>query len=103
MADELQAAFDKTVAELAGGKAMAKKTKIVKKKGSVKTVTDATVKTADDRVSLADLAKEFKLAPQSARVKLRNADLSPPEGSRWSWKKGSKELKLARDVLGGKE
>lgn len=50
-------------------------------------------------VSVAELAEEAEITPQSARVKLRASDVDRPEG-RWLWKKGSSSLKAARKVLG---
>lgn len=51
-------------------------------------------------VTLQDLADEAEIEAQSARVKLRESDLDKPEGGRWRWKDGSKDLKAARKVLG---
>lgn len=50
-------------------------------------------------VSLAQLADEAKVTPQSARVKLRTSEVPRPEG-RWVFKEGSKALKEARQILG---
>jgi hypothetical protein len=50
-------------------------------------------------VSVAQLAEEAEITPQSARVKLRASDIERPEG-RWLWKAGSKQLQAARRVLG---
>lgn len=50
-------------------------------------------------VSVAQLAEEAEITPQSARVKLRTSEIARPEG-RWLWKKGSSQLKEARKVLG---
>jgi len=50
-------------------------------------------------VSIAELAEEAEITPQSARVKLRTSEVERPEG-RWLWKKGSSSLKEARKVLG---
>ena len=50
-------------------------------------------------VSIAELAEEAEVTPQSARVKLRTAEVERPEG-RWLWKKGSSGLKEVRKVLG---
>lgn len=50
-------------------------------------------------VTVADLAAEAEISPQSARVKLRAAELDRGEG-RWKWEEGSKQLKAARKVLG---
>jgi hypothetical protein len=59
-------------------------------------------KSEDDEgfVTLQDLASEAEIEPQSARVKLRDSDLEKPEGGRWRWKEGSKDLKAARKALG---
>lgn len=53
----------------------------------------------DGLVTVAALAQEAQISPQSARVKLRSAELNRGEG-RWKWAPGSKELKEARKVLG---
>jgi hypothetical protein len=53
----------------------------------------------DGFVSIAQLAEEAEITPQSARVKLRSSDVERPEG-RWLWKSGSSQLKAARKVLG---
>jgi hypothetical protein len=54
----------------------------------------------DSGVSIQDLAEEAGINAQSARVKLRDAELGKPEGGRWRWKEGSKALKEARKALG---
>lgn len=54
----------------------------------------------DDRVSIEDLAEEAGINAQSARVKLREAELEKPEGGRWRWPEGSKGLKAARKAIG---
>lgn len=53
----------------------------------------------DGLVTVAQLAEEAEISPQSARVKLRAAELDRGEG-RWKWEPGSKALKAARKVLG---
>lgn len=53
----------------------------------------------DGMVSVAQLAEEAEITPQSARVKLRASEVERPEG-RWLWKAGSSSLKAARKVLG---
>jgi len=53
----------------------------------------------DGFVSVAQLAEEAEITPQSARVKLRSSEVERPEG-RWLWKNGSSQLKAARKVLG---
>lgn len=53
----------------------------------------------EGHTSVADLAKEAGITPQSARVKLRGSDIERPEG-RWVWEDGSKGLKKAREILG---
>lgn len=73
-----------------GGKKVAKK--VVKKK-----VAKAS-KGTDGLISLADLAKEAKIAPASARVKLRAAEIE--RDGRWAFKDGSSALKAARKALG---
>jgi hypothetical protein len=67
-----------------------------------KIVKKAEKKSADksdaNTISLVTLAKEAKLKGASARAKLRAAGLKPD--GRWTWKKGSSELKKAREALG---
>lgn len=53
----------------------------------------------DGLITVAQLAEEAEISPQSARVKLRAAELDRGEG-RWKWEPGSKSLKAARKVLG---
>lgn len=53
----------------------------------------------DGYVSIATLADEAGINAQSARVKLREAELGKPEGGRWRWKENSKDLKAARKAL----
>lgn len=53
----------------------------------------------DGLITVAQLADEAEISPQSARVKLRAAELDRGEG-RWKWEPGSKSLKAARKVLG---
>jgi len=50
-------------------------------------------------VSVAELAEEAGIGAQSARVKLRAAEVERPEG-RWLWKQGSSSLKAVRKILG---
>lgn len=59
-------------------------------------------KSDDDEgfVTIGELAEEAEIEPQSARVKLREAELERPEGGRWRWKEGSKALKAARKAVG---
>jgi hypothetical protein len=57
-------------------------------------------KSSDDGVSIQELAEEAGINAQSARVKLRDAELGKPDGGRWRWKEGSKDLKAARKALG---
>jgi hypothetical protein len=73
----------------------------VKKKGKAKANGNATGghKEEDGLITVADLAAEAEISPQSARVKLRAAELDRGEG-RWKWEEGSKALKQARKVLG---
>lgn len=54
----------------------------------------------DGGVSIQELAEEAGINAQSARVKLRDAELGKPDGGRWRWKDGSKDLKAARKALG---
>ena len=53
----------------------------------------------EGHTSVAQLAEEAEITPQSARVKLRTSEAERPEG-RWVWKNGSQALKAARKVLG---
>ena len=53
-----------------------------------------------DMVTLKKLAGEADITPQVARAKLRAAGVKRPDGSRWGWEKGSKDLMKARDALG---
>ena len=88
-----------------GAKKVVKK---VIKNGAAKKVAkkvDKVAKKAKDTeadpnvVTLAQLAEEAEIAPQSARVKLREAGVERPEG-RWVWPVGSKALKEARKTVG---
>lgn len=74
-----------------GGKKMA--TKVVKKKDKKEK------ESLDGLIQLKELAKEAKVSPTSARVKLRGADVESDAG-RWAWKKGSSNYKAARKALG---
>lgn len=56
-------------------------------------------KSEDGLITVAALAQEAGISPQSARVKLRAAELDRGEG-RWKWEADSKSLKSARKVLG---
>lgn len=78
--------------------AKSKKSKKSKDKGKGKKAA----KPDDDEgfVTIGDLATEAEIEPQSARVKLREAELERPEGGRWRWKEGSKALKAARKAVG---
>lgn len=68
------------------------------KKVVKKTATAAASKSTEGHVTLKDLAKEAKLKPASARVKLRSAEVE--RDGRWSWKPNSSGLKAARKALG---
>lgn len=70
------------------------------KKGKAKSKAKAKSDDDDGYVTIADLAEEAEIEAQSARVKLRESELGKPEGGRWRWKEGSKDLKAARKVLG---
>lgn len=78
------------------------KSKKAKAKGKAKAKSKAKDDSDEDDgfVSIGDLAEEAEIAPQSARVKLREAELPKPEGGRWRWAEGSKALKAARKALG---
>lgn len=84
---------------------MAEKSKVKKivkkvaKKGNGGGAPRGPQEVPDGYISIAELAEEAEITPQSARVKLRSSDVSRPEG-RWLWKKGSGDLKAARKVLG---
>lgn len=89
-----------------GARKVAKKVEKVTKKVAKKVVKNngATEKKSpkevdENVVTLAQLAEEAKIAPQSARVKLREAEVPRPEG-RWQWAVGSKALKEARKTIG---
>lgn len=58
-----------------------------------------TEKSDDGLITVAELADEAGISAQSARVKLRAAELDRGEG-RWKWEPGSKTLKSARKILG---
>ena len=77
--------------------------KVSKKKGGKKVKKAAAKKTSaaktEGGVTLADLAAEAKITGQKARQKLRAAGIERAEGSRWSWKEGSKDLKAVRKAL----
>jgi tRNA(Ile)-lysidine synthase TilS/MesJ len=73
------------------------------KKGKAKLKAKAKKKAAksdDGTISVQELADEAGINAQSARVKLRDAEVGKPEGGRWVWKDGSKALKEARKALG---
>jgi hypothetical protein len=72
------------------------------KKGKDKGKSKKKAKSDDDEgyVTVEDLAEEAEINAQSARVKLREAELEKPEGGRWRWKDGSKGLKEARKAIG---
>jgi hypothetical protein len=75
----------------------AKPAKTAKKGG--KTNGNGHAESDDGLITVAELAEEAGISPQSARVKLRAAELDRGEG-RWKWQPGSKGLKSARKVLG---
>src|SRR5580692_11255938 len=64
-----------------GKKVTAEEAKELKSKAKK---TNGTKQEDDGLVSVADLANEAKISPQSARVKLRAAELDRGEG-RWKW------------------
>ncbi len=51
----------------------------------------------DGMVSLATLAKELKIEPRAARMKLRKSEIENP--GRWAWKDPSGELTKVRKLL----
>lgn len=74
------------------------------KKGSEATESKKKDKAAeeeeeDDLVTVADLAKEYKMDPRAIRIKLRKSDLEKPEGGQWAWPEDSKALKAVRALL----
>lgn len=82
-------------------KKVKKDEEVVEKKGK-KTNGSAKKEAAESDeglITVAALAEEAQISPQSARVKLRAAELDRGEG-RWKWEEGSKGLKEARKVLG---
>ena len=81
-------------------KKVEKVTKKVTKVAKPEKAAKKSEKEVDENVvTLAQLAAEAEIAPQSARVKLREANVSRPEG-RWQWPVGSKALKEARKIVG---
>lgn len=70
-------------------------TKKVKKNGAKAEAAESD----EGLITVAALAEEAQISPQSARVKLRAAELDRGEG-RWKWEEGSKGLKEARKILG---
>lgn len=80
----------------------APKSKKGKGKSKDKGKSKKKAKSDDDEgyVTVEDLAEEAEINAQSARVKLRDAELEKPEGGRWRWKEGSKGLKEARKAIG---
>jgi hypothetical protein len=87
---------DEAPAKKAKGKKAAKSAKGNGKKAAKSDDSDED----DGYISIGDLAEEAEINAQSARVKLREAELDKPEGGRWRWKDGSKALKAARKALG---
>lgn len=82
------------------GKASAKPEKAEKKgKAEKASPNRGPQEVPDGHVSIAELAAEAEITPQSARVKLRGSDIERPEG-RWVWPENSKGLKKAREILG---
>jgi hypothetical protein len=89
---------DEAPAKKAKGKKAAKS---AKSNGNGKKAAKSDDSDEDDGyISIGDLAAEAEINAQSARVKLREAELDKPEGGRWRWKDGSKALKAARKALG---
>jgi len=54
-------------------------------------------------IGLETLAAEFKTTAVAIRRKLRNSDITRPEGSGWSFKDGSKDLAAVRKLLAAPE
>jgi hypothetical protein len=76
-----------------------KKVKKVAKKGNGGGAPRGPQEVPEGHTSVAQLAEEAEITPQSARVKLRTSEVERPEG-RWVWKNGSSALKAARKILG---
>lgn len=91
----------KKVAKKVSKKAKYEETEVkpAKAKKGAKTNGNGHAESDDGLITVADLAAEAEISPQSARVKLRAAELDRGEG-RWKWSPGSKDLKAARKVLG---
>jgi hypothetical protein len=70
-----------------------------KKKAKTNGKASKSAESEEGLITVADLAAEAEISPQSVRVKLRAAELDRGEG-RWKWEEGSKALKEARKVLG---
>jgi hypothetical protein len=110
--EQVQADLEKPVPKAARKPKVKKMVKKVKKVGKKVTADEVETKKAkkngngkapasDDEglITVAALAEEAGISAQSARVKLRAAELDRGEG-RWKWEEGSKQLKEARKVLG---
>jgi HPt (histidine-containing phosphotransfer) domain-containing protein len=90
-----------------GARKMVKKVKKVAKSTKAPPVKKVAKKTngaeksasTEGLVTLTQLAEEAKISPQSARVKLRAADIDRGDG-RWKFEEGSKRLRQAREILG---
>jgi len=74
-----------------------KKPKKVVKKAAKKSTVKKVVKTATNQVTLAEVAKELKMEPRTARRILRNSKVKNP--GRWAWDKGSSGLAAAKKAL----
>lgn len=53
----------------------------------------------DGHVGIEQIAEEFGLTPRAVRNKLRSSDVPKPDGFRYAWKEGSKELKAAKALF----
>lgn len=84
------------VKKVAKAKKVAKKGEEAEAKKSRKGKKEANG--SENLVHLADLASEAKITTQSARKKLRVAEIE--RTGRWAWEEGSKALKDARKALG---
>lgn len=73
--------------------------KVVKKAAAKSNGAGKAQEVPEGMISIAQLASEAEITAQSARVKLRGAEVERPEG-RWLWKTGSSSLKAARKALG---
>ena len=98
--DELLKPIPEHMAQKEKPMAERKKPASKKKPAAKRKPAKKTSNSDDNIVSLADLADEAGISAQSARQKLRAAEIERPEGKRWGWTPKSKELTKVRKVLG---